>query len=198
MIVTRNITSNRIVPWLEAGYDLFINEGQCGINIEQLARVLDRNKSAFYHFFGDKDTYLNFLLEYHRMKVDFFIDDLKGIVQYDPHYIYLLIKHHRIILFNSQLIKNRHNKLCEDVLQEIHLRMDEYILPIWSKYVDLEHDLDLSRRYHTIIRDYMYIRITPESLHYDFLVSLANEARLIVAGLVYHHKNALLEKSTAS
>lgn len=196
MIVTRNNTSNRIVPWLEAGYDLFINEGQCGINIEQLARVLDRNKSAFYHFFGDKETYLDFLLEYHSRQVDFFIDDMKGIDRYDPHYIQLLIKHHRIILFNCQLIKNRHNKLCEDVLQEIHGRMDEYILPMWSKYVGLEHDLDLSKRYHTIIRDYMYIRITPELLHYDFLVSLSNEARLIVAGLAYHDKNAVLEKST--
>lgn len=173
--------------WLEAGYDLFIDQGHYGINVEQLARVLGRNKSAFYHYFGDRDTYLEFLLEFHRTKVDSFINEIKVINLYD-HYIHLLIKHHKIILFNSQLIKNCHHKLCESALREINLRIDEYVLPIWSKHVGLESDLDLSKRYHTIIRDYMYIKVTPELFNYDFLCDLASEARLIVTGLAFNEK----------
>jgi AcrR family transcriptional regulator len=192
MIISRPITSKRIILWLDAGYDLFIDQGHYGINVEQLARVLGRNKSAFYHYFGDKETYLKFLLKYQVTKVDSFIHEIKVIDQYD-HYIHLLIKHHRIILFNSQLIKNCNHKLCDQTLQEIHLRMDECILPMWSKYVGLEHDPDLSKRYHTIIRDYMYIRVTPELFNYDFLSALANEARLIVKGLTFNEKLSIEE-----
>jgi AcrR family transcriptional regulator len=184
----RGITSHRITRWLEAGYSLFIDEGQYGINVEQLAKALGRNKSAFYHFFGDKETFMEFLFDYHMTKVDSFIEDMKVIDEYDPHYIHLLIKHHRIILFNSQLIKNSRNKLFENALHQVNMRMDECILPIWTKYVGLEHNPDLSKRYHTIIRDYMFVRITPELCNYSFLSGLAGEARLLVTGLVNHEK----------
>ena len=194
MSITSRITSKRIIPWLEAGYDLFINKGQYATNVELLARVLDRNKSAFYHFFGNRETYMEFLLNYHSTKVESFIDEVKGIGQYDPHYINLLIKHHRIILFNSQLIKNGHNKLCDNAFREINLRIDEHILPIWSKHVGLEHDPDLSKRYHHIIRDYMYLRVTPELINYDFLSALASEAKLIITGLVYNKEIVKHEK----
>jgi AcrR family transcriptional regulator len=184
MILTRSIFSKRMIPWLEVGYDLFINKGQFAINVELLARGLGRNKSAFYHFFGNRETYMEFLIKYHSMKADSFVDDIKAIHQFDPEYLHLLIKHHQVVLFNSQLIKNSHDKLCAHTLQEINLQLDEYILPVWSKYAGLEHDLDLSKRCHTIIRDYMYIKITPELLNYTFLSELALEAKLMIRGLI--------------
>jgi len=193
MIMIRQSTSKRIIPWLEAGYDLFIREGNYNIKIEQLARVLGRNKSAFYHFFGNREAYIEFLFNYHMTKVDSLVDGIKGINQYDPQYIDLLIKHHNIILFNSQLIKNCHIKFCEITLQEINARIDECILPIWSKHVGLEHDPDLSRRYHAIIRDYMYIRLTPELFQYDFISALASEAKLIISGLMNSKKSVNVE-----
>lgn len=191
------ITSTRIAIWLEAGYGLFINEGQHGINVERLARVLGRNKSAFYHFFGDRETFMEFLLAYHMTKVDAFVDDIKIIDQYDPQFIDLLIKHHRVILFNSQLIKNCHHKLCDNALREINLRIDEYVLPLWSKHVGLEYDLDLSKRYHAIIRDYMYIKVTTGSFNYDFFSALASEAKLIITGLTYYERSTQTSKLIA-
>jgi AcrR family transcriptional regulator len=184
MITSRPVTSKRMIPWLEAGYDLFIDKGHYAIHVELLARVLGRNKSAFYHFFKSKEIYLEFILEYQMSKVDSFVKEIKGIDEYDPHYLDLLIRHHRIILFNSQLIKNCHIKFYDTALQEINARIDECILPIWSKHVGLDHDLDLSRRYYAIIRDYMYIRLTPELFQYDFLSALASEAKLIISGLM--------------
>ncbi len=39
------------------------------------------------------------------------------------------------------------------------------------KHVGIEDDPDLSKRYHTIIRDYMYIKLIPELFNYDFPVT---------------------------
>jgi len=184
MILTRSIFSKRMIPWLEVGYDLFINKGQFAINVELLARGLGRNKSAFYHFFGNRETYMEFLIKYHSMKADSFVDDIKAIHQFDPEYLHLLIKHHQVILFNSQLIKNSHDKLCAHALHKINLQLDECILPVWSKFAGLEHDLDLSKRCHSIFRDYIYIKVTPELLNYTFLNALAVEAKLMIRGLI--------------
>jgi AcrR family transcriptional regulator len=46
--------------WLSSGYELFAQEGPDGIQVERLARILNLNKSDFYHYFGEIE---NFLLE---------------------------------------------------------------------------------------------------------------------------------------
>lgn len=66
------------------------------------------------------------------------------------------------------------------------------------KHVGLEDDPDLSKRYHTIIRDYMYIKLIPELFNFDFLSDLASEAKLIVTGLIFNEKLSLVRSTSLS
>ena len=57
--------------WTEAGYKLFAEEGLEGIQVERLARILQLNKSGFYHYFGDLDGYCEELIKLQKEKLTF-------------------------------------------------------------------------------------------------------------------------------
>ena len=52
--------------WTEVGYDLFAHEGLDGIQVERLARILQLNKSGFYHYFGDLEGFCMELFALHK------------------------------------------------------------------------------------------------------------------------------------
>ncbi len=51
--------------WLNLGYELFSEEGHEGLQVERLSRILGKNKSGFYHFFGNRETFLESLMKMH-------------------------------------------------------------------------------------------------------------------------------------
>jgi AcrR family transcriptional regulator len=51
------MTISKINTWIKAGYKLLGTEGMDGIKVERLARILDLNKSGFYHYFGTMEFY---------------------------------------------------------------------------------------------------------------------------------------------
>ena len=79
--------------WTEAGYDLFAEEGIEGIQVERLARILNLNKSGFYHYFGDLDGYCDELIKLHERKADLYLADLAKVKSIDPDYLMVLVKH---------------------------------------------------------------------------------------------------------
>jgi len=77
--------------WIEAGYELFAFEGVEGIQIERLARIVDHNKSSFYHYFGDLEGFFADLVKQHVELTDRYNDELKKITTIDPEFIQLLV-----------------------------------------------------------------------------------------------------------
>ncbi len=50
--------------WLKLGMQRFSISGKQGINVEQMAKELDCNKSSFYHHFKTKEKFLNEMIQY--------------------------------------------------------------------------------------------------------------------------------------
>ncbi|KYG79800.1 hypothetical protein AWW67_10815 [Roseivirga seohaensis] len=50
--------------WLKLGIEYFSTLGKQGINVEQMAKKLDCNKSSFYHHFQSKKNFLNEMIQY--------------------------------------------------------------------------------------------------------------------------------------
>ena len=74
-----NHPSTHSLAWLEVGYSLFAAEGPDGIQIERMARILQLNKSGFYHYFGDLEGYHHELLRLHRLKTESYFKEITGI-----------------------------------------------------------------------------------------------------------------------
>jgi AcrR family transcriptional regulator len=51
--------------WIENGYALFAQDGLDGIQVERLAKMVSLNKSGFYHYFGDRESFLEELMKHH-------------------------------------------------------------------------------------------------------------------------------------
>src|SRR5918995_586678 len=99
--------NNNIFAWAETGYDLFAHDGLEGMQVERLARIVNLNKSGFYHYFGDLDGYLEFLLAMHERKLEIYFDEVKRTKTIDPEYLHLLIKYKVPTLFHMQLLRMR-------------------------------------------------------------------------------------------
>ena len=179
--------------WVEAGYNLFAHEGPEGLQVERLARILNLNKSGFYHYFGDTESYFKQLKNYHYGKCEHFLKDVANCQNIDPEYLNILIKHKVSVLAQVQMVRNQIHPLLYGAHKELDEKVGQAILRIWAEYTELSNNLDLALTYYTIVRDMFYSRINHENFNYNYLSQLADETRSIVVK-IFLEKNSLADK----
>jgi AcrR family transcriptional regulator len=177
--------SSGAVPWLQTGYSLFAADGPDGIQVERLARVMVRNKSGFYHFFGERDTYFDYLARYHMEQLNDFITDVKAVDSFDPGFIESIADHPTNMLFNMQLVRNRHLSFCADVLAEVHKRIDSYVLPIWTAFFELEQNPIAAKQFYEIMCDIYSVRMNARNFNVDILRKIAVESKNTIQELMH-------------
>ena len=170
--------SNNASAWTEAGYLLFANEGYEGIQVERIARIIGRNKSGFYHYFGDTEGYISQLLLLHKSKASQFLQDIRLITTIDPDYLNAVVKHKMAVLFQLQLIRTK-DPVFALVAQDIDNQEDEILRDIWMEYVGFRDNAELALRYFNIVRDMFYTRMG-YSMDYAFMHRLMTEAKLLM------------------
>jgi len=170
--------------WTEAGYNLFAREGLDGLQVERLARILQLNKSGFYHYFGDLEGFCMELLELHKKKVDDFVDEVYGIKRLDPDYLHLVISHAQTVMFQVQLIRNTNNHFLYAASEMVDRKVQVAIRELWCDYLNIPSDTDLGIRYYAIVRDMFYTRISFQNLNYTFLHNTVADAKSIMDEIV--------------
>lgn len=172
--------------WLDLGYELFSEEGHEGLQVERLSRILGKNKSGFYHFFGDKDTFLMKLMAMHLKREEAMISKLGKIKNLNETFLDLIIENQKTIMFQTHLVKNRGLKLFLDTYVEVNDRVEKAIIPIWSKFIKVSPEV--ATRYWRVIRDSFYARVTSHSFNQEWLSKFVEEAKSI---LVEAQKDAI-------
>jgi len=166
--------------WIEAGYEQFAVEGLEGIQVERLARITGLNKSGYYHYFGDRDTFLEKLMEYHLHFAESYISELKQIKDFDPEYIELLIKYHTRLMFTNQLVRNRHDKLMVKTLARVNEMIDPVLSKLFADFIGHQDHLEFSTKYYNQVRYMFHAQITPDRMTYTFLRDFLYEAREVI------------------
>jgi AcrR family transcriptional regulator len=64
-------------PWVETGYGKFSESGPYGMKVEILAKLVNKNKSSFYHHFADMEIFIECLLNYHLERTRLFVSRAK-------------------------------------------------------------------------------------------------------------------------
>jgi AcrR family transcriptional regulator len=172
--------------WLEAGYELFANEGRQGIQIERLARIIQLNKSGFYHYFSDLEGFCGELVKLHEEKVDQFLLAISKITKLDPDYMLLLVENSSMVMFQVQLIRDQDNRSFYEASQLIDQKINSALSQIWGDFLELDADADLTLRYYTIVRDMFYVRVSFQNLDYQFLHNIAVDAKKLVSQMRLH------------
>lgn len=163
--------------WIEKGYEIFAEEGPDGLLIERLARILNLNKSGFYHYFGDRDTFIEQLLKRHQALANELIEEYKLIDEFDPGFIKAMLKFKNAVLFHMQLVRYRQIGVFYNCYHKINVHVDKAAVRTFSKFIGLGNNPELAHKYFMQARDMFYSRVTRENLNEEFLRELIYEVR---------------------
>src|SRR6478736_6287569 len=97
------------LTWTQQGYTLFAEEGLDGIQVERLARILQLNKSGFYHYFGDMEVYWTTLLDYHKQLAEIHFDNLRAMKTIEPELFHIMVDRKVSVMFQMQLLRCSNN-----------------------------------------------------------------------------------------
>jgi AcrR family transcriptional regulator len=147
--------------WITTGYELFAEEGPKDIRVERLARILDLNKSGFYHFFGKLDFYFEQMVIHNDAQANLFIEDIKTCKNFDRDFLDTMVKHKLTILAIMQLVMNRHVPLFLENYQQVTKKIDQNILPLWATFIEIPSKPDVALKYFEQVRDMFFSKINP-------------------------------------
>jgi AcrR family transcriptional regulator len=168
---------NSLHRWIEVGYGQFAAEGPEGIQVERMARMTGLNKAGYYHYFGDRENFVEHLMNYHLKIAEQFANDMSQMKNFDPDFFHVILKYPNAILVHQQLVRNRHNEFLNKVYSQINEHVDRAILPHWARFIGLPHDHEFALKYFEQTRDMFYSRITYKTLNLEFLNSIIYESK---------------------
>jgi AcrR family transcriptional regulator len=166
--------------WIEAGYNQFAAEGLEGIQVERLARITCLNKAGYYHYFGDRDAFLEKLMEHHLQIAVHMAEDLRQMREFDPHFMEVLIKYATPVMAHNQLVRNRHEQLLVDTYNKVNDMVDPIVSKSFADFIGFKDHLEFSTRYYYQVRDTFYSQITFERMNYPFLRDFMHQAREVI------------------
>jgi AcrR family transcriptional regulator len=171
--------------WLQLGYEIFAEEGLEGLQVERLSRILQLNKSGFYHYFGDRDTFIQEICDYHKKRLDQYCLNIQKCKNFDPEYITLLFESKYTVMAHVQLmeIKTKDNffhQIHEDGNKEI----DSLVLPIWADFLELPDDQETAGKFWVLARDAFYTRFDPLRYSYEFIQNMAYESKSLIKKMI--------------
>jgi len=166
--------------WTEEGYCVFAKGGLHGLKVERLAGTLGLNTSEFYHNFRDLEGFCYALVLLHKKRVSAFLQEVAAIKKLDPDYLYLLIEHREMVMFQVHLTRNPGNNSFYAASEIVDQKVSHAVQQLWCDYLDIPLSSDLGMRYYKIVRDMFSTRVTFQSLNYTFLHDLVEDARTIM------------------
>ncbi|MDI1321662.1 MAG: TetR/AcrR family transcriptional regulator [Algoriphagus sp.] len=174
--------TNSYQLWVTLGYDLFSEEGHEGIQVERLARILGRNKSGFYHYFENTDTFFEKLIQKHHEMADEMILKIGKMESFDPEVIDIIMEYSTAILFQMQLVKNNHIPLFSKTQSDVTFKFSHSVLPLWSSYLGLEPEEAL--KLWLFVRGNFFSNLTSKDLRFEFIHSTFSEAKILIKKLL--------------
>jgi len=165
--------------WITQGYELVAIHGFKGINVEQIARSMQKNKSSFYHYMGDWELFEEALLEEHKKLAGPFAEKARACENVLPDMINLFLEHKTDIFFHKQLRIHRQKPAYKACFQQAYSLFEEAILDKWIAFLGMQQQPLLAAKILTLVSDNFLLRITQEEYSYEWMVEYMQE----VAGM---------------
>ncbi|RIW12595.1 TetR/AcrR family transcriptional regulator [Algoriphagus lacus] len=161
--------------WIDLGYSLFSEEGHEGLQVERLARILKKNKSGYYHYFGDRFVYMDELLKEHLRILENILFEIQQIREFEPEYMQLMMRYKQTVLFQMQLVKNREVKDFFETAQKFNLAVKQSVAPVFANYLNVP--VEEAPKYWEVLRDSFYSRVTFKTFSPEWIGAFARELK---------------------
>ena len=184
--MSNNPLSGSLLKWIEEGYKQFAIDGPDEFHVEKLAKSLGLNKSGFYHYFVDRESFFEALLEYHHEENNRFCKEISESKYFDPDYLNLVLKYKYAVFFQKQLRANSDNPKFRETFLSVWKNNEKVLLPLWSMHLKIQGNMTLASELWGIFRDVFFMRARIEILDMAFLHSLSYEFTSVLEVLKKH------------
>ena len=168
------------LPWIELGYRIFAEEGPNGLKVERMAKLVQKNKSSFYHHFADIETFTELLLEYHLTRANILADRERVCKNVVPELVLVLLEFKEDLFFNRQLRFHRDNPGFQACFEKANQGVGAAILGIWATELGLEQKSHLALLILQLSMENFFLQITPETISYNWLVEYIQRLKQMV------------------
>lgn len=167
-------------PWIEAGYHFFAKDGPQGLKIELIAKAVFKSKSSFYHLFADLNAFIEQLLLHHQERATNIAAEAKTCKNMVPEVLNLLISAKQDILFERQLRIHRNIPAYKKCFEQANGMVEDAFLEVWRDALGLKENTYLARIILNLTVDNFYLRVTEDTLNYEWLMDFLKEIRFMV------------------
>jgi AcrR family transcriptional regulator len=188
-IVELNMNSQKYLQWIEEGYNIISQDGINCINIESIARRINKNKSSFYHYFGDVDFFEAELLKFHIHKAGQFAELAKKCKSIKPDLLNLFIEHKTDLLFHKQLRINRDNPVYKKCFEIAFKKLDQAMIDNWADFLGLKNQKIFARTFLHLIAENFLLQITEQTFDYEWLNNYLDDVNAIFKQMSTKPKN---------
>ena len=168
--------------WIEAGYEYFAFYGPEQLQIEKIARYLNLNKSGYYHYFGEREIFIDELLNYHKKRIEIFARGITKLKSFDE-YIQYMVDNKQTTLFHVQLRRHGQIKCYAKIIDSANNLIFANIKPLWAEYIGLQNNPDLAMKYFNQVISVFVKSVNQDNLTIDFITSIAREAQELLKQL---------------
>ena len=166
--------------WLEKGYGMISQKGFTNVNVESIARTINKNKSSFYHYFGDWDGYEESLLTYHLNLAEEFALKLNGCQHIIPDMVDIFLEHKTDIFFHKQLRINRDRPHFKKCFESVFNIFEKAILEKWKSFLMLENHSFLAAKILALLSENFLLKITYENYTQEWMYNYLLEVVQLV------------------
>jgi AcrR family transcriptional regulator len=170
--------------WIEKGYQMVSALGFAEVKVESIARLLNKNKSSFYHYFGDWEVFEEALLDHHINLAKQFAADANSCQNIIPDLVNLFIDHKTDIFFHKQLRINREKAQFKKCFESVYSMFEEAIAERWTSFMKLEDQAYLATKILNLLSENFLLQITDENFTSSWL-----EDYLLEASKLMQHMN---------
>ncbi|MCG8576401.1 MAG: TetR/AcrR family transcriptional regulator [Flavobacteriales bacterium] len=169
-------------PWILNGYRIIAEQGFHALTVEGLSREVNKNKSSFYHHFGNIELFIDKLLDYHLERAQIIIEKKKSCNSINPELFHTVINYKTEVLFQRQLLLNKHIPEVEKTYDKITNEGVNAILKIWNKELNLTPESNLGKRLLRLGIDRIFQNVST-NFSITFLEDSLEELKLIAKEL---------------
>jgi hypothetical protein len=116
-------------------------------------------------------------MKHHLIQAQAIANDFRLIRDFDPEFIEVMLKYSLPVMAHMQLVRNRHERILNQVYNQVNGFVDLAVLPSWAKFIGTPNNHEFALKYFEQVRDMFYSRITSKNMNHDFLRSLMYEAK---------------------
>lgn len=162
--------------WIEAAYQRFAAHGEASLTVEAIARDIGKNKSSFYHYFGELQVLKSTILQLHLDASKAVGEEMAATEKLDPDVLNIILDHKKNFLFQKQL------KLAEgEAYKSYYDRAFEYVqtplLGKLSEALGIEQKQLFSTALLNLVSDNFLLRIQESNLTLEWLRNYIEELR---------------------